>query len=68
MADDLFNRGGSDRTRVNINEEHEVRHWTRKFGCSEQQLKEAVSQVGVMASDVEAYLTSYAAQGPAKGP
>lgn len=68
MADALAKRGGSDRTRVDVQEAHDVRHWTQKFGCSEQQLKEAVRRVGVMASDVEAYLTSYAAQGPVKGP
>jgi hypothetical protein len=68
MPDDLSQRGSADRSRVNVQEAHEVHYWTRKFGCSEQQLKEAVSRVGVDASDVEAYLTSYAAQGPTKGP
>jgi hypothetical protein len=57
MADDLSNRGGSDRKRVNINEEHEVRYWTQRFGCSEAELRQAVDQVGVVAEDVEAHLS-----------
>ena len=68
MADDLSKRGGADRNRVNVQEPHEVQYWTRKFGCSEQQLKEAVSRVGVMAADVEVYLTSFAAHGSTKAP
>jgi len=27
MADDLTNRGARDRSRINVNEEHEVRYW-----------------------------------------
>lgn len=56
MADDKSNRGPADRDRVNVNEPYEVRHWTEKFGCTEQQLRAAVKAVGVMAKDVEAFL------------
>ena len=56
MADDKSKRGPADRDRVNINETYEVRHWTEKFGCTEQQLRAAVKAVGVMAKDVEAFL------------
>ena len=38
MADNLQDRGAQDRARVNINEEHEVRYWTEKFGVSEEDL------------------------------
>jgi len=58
MADDLNNRGGQDRLRINVNEPHEVRYWTQKFGCSEQVLRDAVANVGVMAAQVEAELGS----------
>jgi hypothetical protein len=53
MADDLTNRGAQDRARVNVNEAHEVKYWTGKFGCTEAQLRAAVSKVGVMSADVE---------------
>ena len=47
MADDLTNRGARDRSRVNVNETHEVRYWTQKWGVSEEQLAAAVKKVGV---------------------
>jgi hypothetical protein len=53
MSDDLSKRGPQDRARVNVNEPHEVRYWSEKWGVSEQQLRNAVSRVGVMATDVE---------------
>ena len=58
MADDLGKRGGPDRTRINVEEAHEVRHWCQRFGCTEEQLRAAVGRVGVMAADVESYLAS----------
>jgi hypothetical protein len=56
MSDDKANRGPADASRINIHEEYEVRHWTRKFGCTEVQLKAAVHGVGLMAENVESYL------------
>jgi hypothetical protein len=53
MADSPDNRGGQDRTRININQEHEVRYWTEKFRVTEEQLRQAVQRVGVMVEDVE---------------
>lgn len=58
MADDLNNRGPQDRARVNVNEDHEVRYWCGKFGCTEDELRAAVDRVGVMAADVEQALKS----------
>ena len=56
MPDNLNLRGPADRNRVNVHEPHEVRHWTAKYGCTEQELRDAVTSVGPMAADVEAYL------------
>lgn len=56
MSDDLSNKGGGDRARINVHERHEVAYWTKALGCSEQELAEAVKQVGVMAEDVRALL------------
>jgi hypothetical protein len=52
MADDLKNRGAQDRARVNVNEDHEVRYWTQKWGVSKEQLAAAVNKVGVSADAV----------------
>ena len=46
MSDDLQNRGPKDRSRVNVNEEWEVRYWTKEFGVSEEKLRQAVQQAG----------------------
>jgi hypothetical protein len=56
MADDLSNRGPQDRSRVNVNEEWERRWWCKEFGCTEQQLRDAVRAVGVSADKVRQYL------------
>ncbi|MGE5166335.1 MAG: DUF3606 domain-containing protein [Sphingobacteriales bacterium] len=42
----------ADRKRINVNEDHELRYWAHRFGVSRDQLKRAVSKVGVMADDV----------------
>ena len=52
MADDLTNRGPQDRTRVNVNEEHELRYWTDALGVSAERLRAAVDRVGVSAEAV----------------
>lgn len=56
MADDTSLRGPQDRTRINVNEDYELRYWSDKFGVSKDALKAAVQRVGVMAADVEAEL------------
>ena len=56
MPDNLNNSGGQDRNRININEDYEVRDWSKKFGVSKEQLKEAVQAVGDQADKVEAHL------------
>lgn len=58
MADNLQDRGAQDRARVNVNEPHEVRYWTEKFGVSEEDLIQAVGVVGVGADKVGEYLAS----------
>jgi hypothetical protein len=52
MADDLSKTGPGDRSRVNVDQEHELRYWTRAWGVSPEQLREAVRRVGPMADDV----------------
>ena len=56
MADDLHNRGPRDRARVNVHETWELEYWSKKWGVTHQQLRAAVSAVGVMSADVARYL------------
>ena len=56
MADDTSKPGQGDRQRINVNQEHEVKYWTKALGVSEQQLKGAVKTAGVMAEDVRRHL------------
>lgn len=56
MADDLSNRGAQDRSRINVNEAHELRYWTGALNVSEDELRSAVSAVGVGADAVRQFL------------
>jgi hypothetical protein len=56
MSDDLTNRGPQDRARINVNENHELRYWTKELGVSEERLKEAVKAVGVAVEAVREHL------------
>lgn len=58
MADDTGKSGGQDRSRINVNEEYELRDWSKKFGVSGDDLKAAVQAVGTGADKVEQYLKS----------
>ena len=58
MADDPTKRGEQDRIRINVNEPHELRHWTQALGVDEAQLRAAVKSVGVMAADVRSHLAT----------
>ena len=53
MADDQSKPGGPDRQRIDVNEDYELRDWSKKFGVTPDELKAAVKKVGVMADDVE---------------
>ncbi|PMD83727.1 DUF3606 domain-containing protein [Siphonobacter sp. BAB-5405] len=58
MPDNLSNRGPRDRSRINLNEEWEVRYWTSELGCTAARLRQAVNAVGVMVADVRRYLAT----------
>lgn len=57
MSDDTGQRGPQDRSRININQDHEVRYWTQALGVSEPELLRAVGVVGVSAEKVREYLS-----------
>ena len=56
MADDKKRHGPADGSRINIHEDHELRYWTEKFGCTEERLKAAVMAVGPSVTEVGAQL------------
>ncbi|HEY0820463.1 MAG TPA: DUF3606 domain-containing protein [Rhizobacter sp.] len=58
MSDNTEQRGGQDRQRINVNQDHELRYWAQKFGASAEQLKKAVEKVGDRAEAVERHLRS----------
>lgn len=43
-------------SRINVNEEHELRHWAHKFGVSQNELIRAIEAVGSHAKSVEVHL------------
>lgn len=46
MAEALSKQGGSERVRIDVNQEYEVRHWAETFGVSYDRVMEAVRAVG----------------------
>ena len=56
MSDNLQKTGAQDRSRINVHEEWEVRHWTEALGVSKEELEKAVKQVGPVADTVREYL------------
>jgi hypothetical protein len=67
MTDNLKDRGPADRSRVNTGEAWEVTYWSKRFGCTPEQLKAAVVAVGSSAEKVEAYLKRQPAAGGGAG-
>jgi hypothetical protein len=56
MADKLDNRGPQDRSRINVNEAHELRYWTQTLSVTEAKLRSAVAAAGVSTEKVRQYL------------
>ena len=56
MADDKNKNTSEDRERINVNEKYELQKWTSKFGCTSEELRDAVTKVGPMANRVADFL------------
>ncbi|MEI2431179.1 DUF3606 domain-containing protein [Lysobacter yananisis] len=56
MSDDSDRRGPQDRARISLEQAHELRYWTERFGVDERRLREAVAAVGVSVDAVERHL------------
>ncbi|MFL6707342.1 MAG: DUF3606 domain-containing protein [Massilia sp.] len=60
MSDDLTKRGQQDRSRIAMQEPHEVRYWTETLGLNKEQLQELVDRVGNSAAAVRQELAKRA--------
>jgi hypothetical protein len=56
MSDNLSDRGAQDRSRIAMQEPHEVRYWTETLGVTKDELQRAVDAVGHSAEKVREYL------------
>ena len=56
MPDDPLIRSQQDRKRIDVNQEHECRYWSDRFGVSPERLRQAVKEVGPMVEAVRDYL------------
>ena len=54
MSDVKTKRGRrQDRSKINVNEDYELSYWTKKFGVTRDEFREAVKKVGPSAANVE---------------
>jgi hypothetical protein len=56
MADSKTNRGQPDRNLINMNEDYEVKYWSKHLGVSRDELHRAVEKVGNAAAAVRKHL------------
>ena len=56
MSDDKSKRGSPDRDRIDMNDEDEVRNWTKSLGISREELQRAVQAAGNQADKVREFL------------
>ena len=56
MSDDKSKTGGQDRQRISLQQDYEIRDWTKSLGCTEDQLRAAVKAVGDSAEKVREFL------------
>ena len=56
MSSDKFKRRPFASDRVNPHERNELRFWCKKFGCTDMELKNAVTAVGTSAEAVRDFL------------
>ena len=52
MPDDRLTRSQPDRSKINMNEDNEVRHWSKHLGISKEELAKVVEKVGNSAAAV----------------
>jgi hypothetical protein len=63
MSDNLKDRGPQDRSRISLDEDWEVRYWSKELGCTTDELRKAVGAVGNSADAVRAHVSHGHARG-----
>ena len=58
-ADDTKQRHGQDRKRIDLDQDYELRYWTRELGVTEEELKQAVRAAGTQIDTVRRYLDKH---------
>jgi hypothetical protein len=56
MPDNLSKKRQPDRSKINMNEDYEVRYWAQHLGVSKEELQKAVDKVGNSAAAVRKQL------------
>ena len=56
MADDKNKSGGQDRQRINVNQDYELRDWSKSLNTTPEKLKEAVKAFGDQVEKVREFL------------
>jgi hypothetical protein len=56
MSDNLEQRHGQDRERINLNEKWEVAYWTKELGLSQEELERVVREAGDRVTAVRKHL------------
>lgn len=56
MSDNLKIRQPQDPLQINIHETWELEYWSKKFGITQDRLKQAVKAAGTQVSKVKLYL------------
>lgn len=52
MSDDKSNRGRQDRERIDVNDDDELRNWSKSLNKTPEEIKDAVRVVGNSAAKV----------------
>ena len=52
MTDSLTKRDQPDRSKINMNEDHEVYYWTKHLNISKEELQKVVDKVGNSAAAI----------------
>lgn len=56
MPDDTHKLENQDRTRINVNQPHQLLYWTKMFKIDEETLKAAVKEAGPAVGAVRQFL------------
>jgi hypothetical protein len=56
--DNLSKRGTADRSKINMSEAFEVKHWSKELGVTKERLQQLVDKVGNSAAAVRKELSN----------